>query len=148
MMMSVLTKRVAFAGAAASVAALVGVFGIGGAGASPRATSHTLNFVAVTTNMSTPTKSGHFYEADVDAASGSTIAQDVLSCVGTATAIKCNVALANNQGLLYGSFKINTKNGAIAGAVTGGTGGFAGATGTIKGAAVSAGEGVTVTYST
>lgn len=71
---------------AVSAAAFVGFVGVGSAGAATHATTHTLRFVAVKESTSQPTKSGAYYESDVDVraatktSEGGTIVQDVLFC--------------------------------------------------------------------
>jgi hypothetical protein len=172
--MSHLAKRAILAAAGVVCAGVVGLFGIAGAGASStpsstqaRATTtttetippttlpatQTLKFIAVTTNMSNPTKSGGYYEADVDVRSATksspsgTIAQDVLSCTASSSKASCNVALADAKGILEGSFTVKFSTGKISGKVTGGTGTYSGTRGTITGSPSAAGEAVTVTYS-
>jgi hypothetical protein len=70
----------------------------------------------------------------------------------SSTSATANVTADLTGGFLYGAFKVNLKTGAITnGKVTGGTGAFKGATGTIKAVAVNkAGtkHAVTVTYRT
>jgi hypothetical protein len=60
--------------------------------------SKTLKFISVATNMSTPTKSGAFYVADVDYSGGLTVGQDIFSCQATSSsAATCNGALAPGE---------------------------------------------------
>jgi hypothetical protein len=152
-------RRIVLAGAAVSVlvaAGLVGFVGVGGAGAAAHtaATTHTLQFIAVKESASQPNKSGAYYQSDVDVRAatetspGGTIAQDVLSCVGTPTSLSCSVALADNKGILYGNFAANFKNGGVRGTVTGGPGAYSGATGIVTGKPSATGESITVTYNT
>jgi hypothetical protein len=48
--------------------------------------------------MSTPTKSGAFYVADVDYSGGLTVGQDIFSCQATSSsAATCNGALAPGE---------------------------------------------------
>jgi hypothetical protein len=137
--------------------AAVGVAAVLGTGAlvlpvaaSASSATHTLKFTAVTNKSITFTKtSGGSQETDVNAA-GKTIGFDVLYFAAvSATTANINVAFDTTGGLLYGTANV-TKSGAVSnGKVTGGTGAFAGATGTIK--AKSAGknhEAITITYST
>jgi len=107
----------------------------------------TLRFIAVETFSSPPTKAGAFYQAYVDVRNGVNVSQSVLSCVAAPTSINCSAALADAKGILLAQFQINTTNGTSTGTVTGGTGGYAGATGTLAGHAVPAGEALTITYS-
>jgi hypothetical protein len=69
--------------------------------------------------------------------------------VTSASSAAANVTGDFNGGLLYGTFTVNFKTGAITnGKVTGGTGSFKGATGTIKAKAISSTKtAVTITYS-
>ena len=93
--------------------------------------------------------SGGSQETDVNAA-GKTIGFDVLYFAAVSpTTGNINVTFDMSGGFLYGTANI-TKSGTVTnGKVTGGTGAFAGATGTVK--AKSAGknhEAITITYST
>ena len=75
---------------------------------------------------------------DNDVRNGKTIGRDVLICTHTGTgASHCHVAFAQNGGLLYARFSLADKTGALKGVVTGGTGSFANANGTLTGQAVS-----------
>jgi hypothetical protein len=136
------------AGAALAIASLGGFVAVNAAAASAAAPTHTVNFIAVATSTSTPTKAGHYYETDVDVSKGTTIANDVLSCVAGKSSVACWVALANGNGMLYGHFVISFTTGNLTGTITSGSGLYKGATGTIRGTAQPAGEGVTVVYST
>ncbi len=117
--------------------------------ASAHDASHTLKFISVTKKSIPFTKkSGGSQDTDVNAA-GKTVGFDVLYFTATsATTGKINVTFDLSGGFLYGTGTI-TKSGTFSnGKVTGGTGAFAGATGTIK--AKSAGknrEAITITYS-
>jgi len=137
--------------AAAGVAAALGTGALVlPAVASASSATHTLNFTAVTNKSIMFTKaSGGSQETDVNAA-GKTVGFDVLYfAASSATTGNINVTFDTTGGLLYGTANV-TKSGAVSnGKVTGGTGAFAGATGTIK--AKSAGENheaITITYST
>jgi hypothetical protein len=137
--------------AAAGVAAALGTGALVlPAVASASSATHTLKFTAVTIKSIMFTKtSGGSQETDVNAA-GKTIGFDVLYFAAvSATTANINVTFDTTGGLLYGTANV-TKSGAVSnGKVTGGTGAFAGATGTIK--AKSAGknhEAITITYST
>ena len=154
--MTRISTRIAVGGVALTLAAVAGLIGVNSAGAAPRthsATTHTLKFIAVTTSESVPNKLGQYYEADVDVrpysstAAAATVAQDVASCAFGSSSVSCTTALANTGGLLYGSFSISESTGQLAGTVTGGTGAYAGATGTISGSPSGPGYAVTVTYS-
>jgi hypothetical protein len=75
---------------------------------------------------------------DSDVRSGKTIGRDVLSCTDTGTGTShCHVAFAQKGGFLYAKFALTDKTGALKGTITGGTGSFAHARGTLAGQAVS-----------
>jgi hypothetical protein len=137
--------------AAAGVAAALGTGALVlPAVASASSATHTLKFTAVTNKSIMFTKtSGGSQETDVNGA-GKTVGFDVLYFAAvSATTANINVTFDTTGGLLYGTANV-TRSGAVSnGKVTGGTGAFAGATGTIK--AKSAGknhEAITITYST
>jgi hypothetical protein len=140
-------KRLALAGTVLSTAVAIGVVGLSGTTATASATTHTLKFIAVTTSQSTPTKKGTFYEAYVAVASHSTISDGVLSCVASTTSETCDVAGADAHGIIEGHFT-SSSTGALTGTVTGGTGAYMNASGTISGKPDAAGELVTVDYTT
>jgi hypothetical protein len=106
-----------------------------------------MKFEAVKTSMSRPTNSGAYYEADVEVASAATVGQEVASCVRAKTTATCNVAFANANGIMDGHFTVNLKTGALTGTVTGGTGPYAHASGTLNGTRTYAGETLTVVWS-
>jgi hypothetical protein len=60
----------------------------------------------------------------------------------------CYVAQAYANGIVDAHFTIKFTTGALRGTVTGGTGGYNNATGTLSGTPADAGEAVTVTYKT
>jgi hypothetical protein len=79
-----------------------------------------------------------FVLTDNDVASGKTIGHDVLYCTDAGTgATHCRVAIAQKGGLLYAQFALSETTGALKGTVTGGTGSFAHADGTLTGQSVS-----------
>jgi hypothetical protein len=139
-------KSIIFASVALSVGTIAGVVGVNAAAATAASTSHTLNFIAVATSTSPTTKTGHYFESDVDVANSSTIANDVLSCVTGKSSVACWVALSNDNGMLYGHFVISFSTGNLTGKITSGSGSYKNATGTISGKSVAAGEGVTIVY--
>jgi hypothetical protein len=141
-------KRFALAGAALSTAIAVGVLCLSGGTATATGASHKLKFIAVDTSQSTPTKSGAYYEAYVAVASGSTTADGVLNCVAGTSSEYCHVAQAYANGIIDAYFKLNFKTGTLKGTVTGGTGAYKNASGTVNGTPTDAGEAVTVTYTT
>ena len=137
--------------AAAGVAAALGAGALAlPAVASASSATHTLKFTAVTNKqiMFNQT-SGGSQETDVNAA-GKTIGFDVLYFAAVSpTTGNINVTFDTTGGLLYGTANVSIKTNKVTnGKVTGGTGAFAGATGTIT--AKSAGknrEAITITYS-
>ena len=118
--------------------------------ASAHSASTTLKFVSVQKAMVTFSKTT-FGQQDTDLnATGKTIGFDELYLAATsANTAAANVTGDFSGGLLYGTFTVNFKTGAVTnGKVTGGTGKFAGATGTITAKPISATKtAVTITYS-
>ena len=137
---------------AAGAAAVLGVTGalVLPAVASAHSASTTLKFTAVqkgTVKFSTAAQG--IQDTDVNAAN-KTVGFDMLNVTATSpTAGSANVTVDANGGFLYGTFNINFKTGVITnGKVTGGTGAFAGATGTIKVNTISPTKhAITITYS-
>jgi hypothetical protein len=78
-----------------------------------------------------------YVSTDNDVKSGKTIGRDVLSCTDTAGTSRCHVAFAQNGGFLYAKFSLADTTGVLKGTVTGGTGAFAHAKGTLAGQAMS-----------
>ncbi len=119
--------------------------------ASASSAMHTLKFISVTKASVGFTKtSGGSQDTDVNAV-GKTVGFDMLYYSATsATTAAVNVTGDFSGGFLYGTGTINMKTGAFSnGKVTGGTGAFKGATGTIKTKAISKTKtAVTITYST
>jgi hypothetical protein len=117
--------------------------------ASAHSSATTLKFVSVEKAF-IPFSKATFGQQDTDVnAVGKTIGFDELYFAATsASSANANVTGDFSGGLLYGTFTVNLKTGAITnGKVTGGTGAFAGATGTIKGKAISKTKtAVTITY--
>ena len=119
--------------------------------ASAHSDTHTLKFVSVTKNSIMLAKtSGAQQDTDVNAA-GKAVGFDMLyfpAVSGTAGTV--NLTLDTTGGFLYGKLTANFKTGAITnGKVTGGTGAYAGATGTIKAKNLNAAgtrTAVTITY--
>jgi hypothetical protein len=121
--------------------------------ASASSATHTLKFIAVqkSTVMFTKT-TGANQDTDVNA-TGKTVGFDMLYFAATsATSAAVNVTGDFSGGFLYGTGTVNLKTGAFSnGKVTGGTGSFKGATGTIKTKNLNASgtrTAVTITYST
>jgi hypothetical protein len=122
--------RIAAAGAAVALAGAGAV--LLPAVASAHSTTHTLKFTAVTLKGANFSKTdGGTAEQDVNSA-GKTIGFDVTNFGfnPTTKAKSLNVALSTNGGILYGALK-PSNSATIKGTVTGGTGTFQGATGTI-----------------
>jgi len=118
--------------------------------ASAHSSTHTLKFIAVqkASVQFTKTTFGQ-QETDVNA-TGKTIGFDEIYLAATsATTAAANVTGDYSGGMLYGTFNVNLKTGALTnGKVTGGTGAFAHATGTITAKPISSTKtAVTVTYS-
>ncbi len=122
------------AGAAAGMAAAIVVAGIGVAAASSSntsATSHTMRFVG---SQLKDVQAGYSDVAtDKNTWKGKTTGYDVTSCVIDIQShvANCKVAVARANGILYGHAKVNVDTGEGSGKVTGGSGGFHGATGTM-----------------
>jgi hypothetical protein len=118
--------------------------------ASAHSASTTLKFIAVQKASHSFTKTtGADQETDVNAA-GKTVGYDMIySAATSATVANVNITVDTTGGFLYGTATVNFKTGVISnGKVTGGTGAFTGATGTIKAKAISnTKHAVTITYS-
>jgi len=120
--------------------------------ASASSATHTLKFISVTKNSVMFKASGAQQDTDVNA-KGKTIGFDMLYFAATsATSANVNITGALNGGFLYATGTVNLKTGAFSNVkVTGGTGAFAGATGTIKAKNLNAAgtrTAVTIVYST
>jgi hypothetical protein len=141
--------------AAAGAAVVLGTTGalVLPAVASAHSTTHTLKFISVTKQSIMFTKAtGGQQDTDVNAV-GKTVGFDMLYFKSvSATTGNVNVTVDTTGGFLYGTLTVNFKTGAISnGKVTGGTGSFVGATGTITAKNLNpAGTrtAVTITYST
>jgi hypothetical protein len=118
--------------------------------ASAHSDSTTLKFIAVHKAMVSFTKATFgAQETDTNMA-GKTVGFDMLYLAATSpSSAAVNATVDTKGGFLYGTFTLNLKTGAVTkGKVTGGTGAFVGATGTIKAKTVSSTkEAVTITYS-
>jgi hypothetical protein len=119
--------------------------------ASPHATTHTLKFIAVAKKAVKFTKTEFGgQETDVNS-KGRIVGFDMVYEKSiTATTVAGNITVDTRGGMLYGTFRGNLKTGVAShGKVTGGTGGFKGATGTVKAKAVGSHKtAVTITYRT
>ena len=134
---------------AAGAAAVLGTTGaLLPAVASASSATHTLKFTAVQVKSIRFTNTtGANQETDVNA--GKTVGFDMIYFKATsATSGTVNITVDVSGGFLYGTATV-TKSGAITnGKVTGGTGAFAGATGTIAAKTISSTKhAVTITYS-
>ncbi len=92
---------------------------------------------------------GAIQNTDVNTA-GKTIGFDMLYFAATSpSSLAVNVTIDTKGGFLYGTFTFHPRTGVVTnGKVTGGTGAFAGATGTIKVKTISRTKhAVTITYS-
>ena len=140
--------------AAAGTAVILGTAGavVLPAVASAHSGAQTLKFISVTKKSIMLTKtSGAQQDTDLSA-TGKIVGFDMLYfAAASATTGAVNATVDTAGGFLYGTLTVNFKTGAITnGKVTGGTGAFAGATGTIKAKNLNkAGTrtAVTVTYS-
>ena len=141
--------------AAAGAAVVLGTTGalVLPAVASAHSATHMLKFTALQKATAGFTRAtGGIQNTDVNT-TGKTIGFDMLYFAATsATSGAVNITGAVSGGFLYGTGTVNFKTGAFSnGKVTGGTGAFAGATGTIKTKNLNkAGTrtAVTITYST
>jgi hypothetical protein len=140
-------RSIAAAGAAV-------IFGTTGALALPAVASahnaaHTLKFTAVTNKSVTFTsKAGGSQETDVNGA-GKTIGFDVVYFTITGkNSATVNVTFDIKGGLLYGTVTSSNRGKTFKGKVTGGTGAFKGATGTITAKTLSGHKtAITIVYS-
>jgi hypothetical protein len=118
--------------------------------ASAHSSTTTLKFTAVQkATHSFSTAAQGIQDTDVNTA-GKTVGFDMLYVTATSsTSGTANVTVDTNGGFLYGTFNINFTTGVVTnGKVTGGTGAFKGATGTIKVTTISnTKHAVTITYS-
>jgi hypothetical protein len=129
---------------AAGASALIAVPALASGGASAHPT-HTLTFTAVP-------KFYHFYnkaqtlgvEFDKDISGGKVIGVNIVDFVSPT---KNDVSIGLRRGFINGEFGVSS-TGVISGRVTGGTGIYAGARGTIGGTATPKAADVTVTYHT
>jgi hypothetical protein len=116
--------------------------------ASAHNASHTLKFTAVTKSRVTFTSTTFgMQETDVSS-TGKTIGFDDVYITITGSTATANVAVDVKGGFLYGVVTSTNGGKTFSGKVTGGTGAFKGATGTIAGKAISSTKtAVTIIYS-
>jgi hypothetical protein len=118
--------------------------------ASAHGTTHTLKFVSLgKAQVSFTRTTGALQNTDVNT-TGKPIGFDMLYFAGTSpSSLAVNLTVDTKGGFLYGTFTFNPRTGVVTnGKVTGGTGAFTGATGTIKVKTISTNKhAVTITYS-
>ena len=118
--------------------------------ASAHSATHTLKFTAVQKGTAGFTRAtGGIQNTDVNT-TGKTIGFDMLYFAATSpSSVAVNYTLDTKGGFLYGTFTFNPRTGVVTnGKVTGGTGAFTGATGTIKVKTISrTRHAITITYS-
>jgi hypothetical protein len=89
-----------------------------------------------------------YLEADKVSRHGMPFGLDVLTCPGAAQAgvavAHCTLDLGTRGGTIHGPLRLTNTTGAVTGHVTGGTGRFAGATGTITGQGQKSGAALTI----
>lgn len=101
---------------------------------SPSAT--TIKFVATQTGQRSSKTA--FQAVGTATKSGKLIGYYTLSCqFASATVAKCGGAGSLSHGMIYFKFPLSTKSNTFSGTVTGGTGAYSGAKGTISGKAIS-----------
>lgn len=138
--------------AAAGAAVVLGTTGafVLPAVASAHSTTHTLKYIALSTaTISFTRATGAIQDTDVNAV-GKTIGFDILYFAATSpSSLAVNTTVDIKGGFLYATFTFNPRTGVVTnGKVTGGTGAFAGATGTIKVKTITRTKhAVTITYS-
>ncbi len=134
----------------AAAAAAGGAFAVP-ALASPHAASHTMSFTAVTkASVGFSDGSAGVQQTDVNKAGQTVGFDESYGTVISASAVDNDFTLDTKGGLLYGTYTLNVVTGKVTeGKVTGGTGAFKNATGTLAAKAVSRHEyTITVTYCT
>jgi hypothetical protein len=138
--------------AAAGAAVVLGTTGafLLPAVASAHSGTTTLKFTSVQkATVGFTTATGGIQNTDVNT-TGKTIGFDMLYFAATSpSSVAVNLTVDTKGGFLYGTFTFNPKTGVVTnGKVTGGTGAFAGATGTITVKTISRTKhAVTITYS-
>jgi len=132
--------------AAAATVAL----GTTGALAAPALAStqcHTLNFTVVNTGSVSPTEFTRAGQGTVLNSEGNTVGFDVIYETLTAKVFTANAAFSYTGGLFYATISSSDGGETFSGRVTGGTGAFDGATGTVTSKTISSTESaVTIIY--
>jgi len=101
--------------------------------AAPRTTSHTLHVTSVVQKQRQLGR-GTFLQDEKDLRNGKVIGFDVVRFQSTSNSTAAGrVAFAGKGGFLFGKLSINFNSPTFHGTVTGGTGAYKGATGTISG---------------
>ena len=110
---------------------------------------HTLKFIAVTTKVARVTKATYLAQDTDVSGTGKTVGFDEGSItVKTRNLATAGVTFVRPGGFLYGTFTTTNGGKTLTGKITGGTGAFDDATGTITGKAItSIKTAVTITYS-
>jgi hypothetical protein len=123
--------RTTMAGAAAAAIVGTGAFVLPAA-ASASTTTHTLKFTAETkSSVAFSNSTEAEQDTDVNGA-GKVVGYDMLYLtVVSSTSVAINITVDVNGGRLYGTAKLNSKGMVLDGKVTGGTGSFKGAAGTL-----------------
>ena len=145
-MMRLLTS-IAAVGLAAAAGAAVAVPAL----ASPQAASHTLAFTTVTkSTIGFSATSAGVQQTDVNKAGVAIGFDESYGVAISKTAIANDVTVVTKGGLIYATYTLNLANGKVTnGKVTGGTGAFAHATGTLTAKPASGSKyAVTITYRT
>ena len=126
-----MNKRLGLAALGSAGVLAVGATVVPAALATPRTTAHTLHFHSLTLKQK-QLSNRWFSESDKDVRNGKVIGYDVLlfhaTSNNTATA---RVAFTSKGGFLYGKFNATFTSTTFHGKVTGGTGIYKGATGTL-----------------
>jgi hypothetical protein len=126
-----MNKRLGIAAIGSAGALAVGAVVVPAALASPGTTSHTLHFVSVTVKQK-QLSSKWFTQSDKDVKNGKVIGYDVLLFRATSNNTAAGqVAFATKGGFIYGKVPVTFNGTTFNGKVTGGTGAFKGASGTL-----------------
>lgn len=138
--------------AAAGAAVVLGTTGalVLPAVASAHGTTHTLKFVSVQKDTVGFTRATGGFQGTEFNVAGKKVGFDMLYFAATSpSTVAVNFTVDTKGGFLYCTFTFNPRTGVVtSGKVTGGTGAFAGATGTIKVKTISrTRHAITITYS-
>ncbi len=135
--MSRITLALAGAALAATTATAAILATTADAGAHPApARVQTQHFHAKATAQ-LPTGKASFVLAEQDVVGSTIIGHDVLYCQATRTHSNCQIAFAQNGGLIYAQFLMRDSDHTLHGAITGGSGRYRHAHGTIAGQVLS-----------